>query len=114
MYGERQADGSMKWREGLNLRAKQYSEEELLEHYGELNNWDILAYQRLSAEFCVRWILDAEEWGVRMPYEEACIVDADVLNRQTHLTDEDLYMAREKLAPLKPNPPFPTRDDVLH
>ena len=96
------------------MRAKQYSEEELLEHYGELNNWDILAYQRLSAEFCVRWILDAEEWGVRMPYEEACIVDADVLNRQTHLTDEDLYMAREKLAPLKPNPPFPTRDDVLH
>ena len=98
MYTERLPDGTVRWHTCLDLQAKQYSEAEILEHYGELNNWDIIHTQRLSAEFCVRWILDAEEWGITMPYEEACIVDADVLNHQTHLTEDDLYRAREKLA----------------
>lgn len=84
----------------LEVDKEQYTEEQLVEEYAYLNNWTIIRKQKnLSADFCIRWILDVEERGIRIPYEEACIVDADVLKYQTHLTQDDLCEARRRLAP---------------
>lgn len=97
MYSEKQVDGTVVWRPSLNLWKTQYAEEELIENYIRLNNWDILHTQHLSADFCVRWILDVEEQGMRIPYEETCIDDNDVLRHQPHLTAEDIRAARARL-----------------
>ncbi len=83
----------------LDLQGQQYSEEELLEHYCELDNRSILRNQKLSADFCVRYLLDCAEWGIQLCFEEAWIHDVDVLRYQPHLTQEDLREARRRLEP---------------
>lgn len=88
-------DGTKEVYHCLDLQHQQYSEDELLEHYTQLDNRSILRTQKgLSADFCVKYLLDCEEWGIRLCYEEAYIFDADVLRHQPHLTQEDLQEAR--------------------
>lgn len=84
----------------LDITKNQYTEEQLIDQYRFLDNWAIIRKQKnLSADFCIRWILDVEERGIRISYEETFIVDADVLKYQKHLTQEDLREARRRLAP---------------
>ncbi len=84
----------------INLHGQQYTEEELLEHYCQIDNRTILRTQKgLSAEFCVRYLLDCADWGIRLCFEEAWIHDVDVLHYQKHLTQEDLREARRRLEP---------------
>lgn len=93
-------DGTKEVYHCLDLQHQQYSEDELLEHYTQLDNRSILRTQKgLSADFCVKYLLDCEEWGIRLCYEEAYIFDADVLRHQPHLTQEDLQEARRRLEP---------------
>lgn len=93
-------DGTREVHVCLDLQGQQYSEDELLEHYCELDNRSILRTQKgLSADFCVKYLLDCAEWGIRLCFEEAWIHDVDVLRYQTHLTQEDLREARRRLEP---------------
>jgi hypothetical protein len=93
-------DGTTEVYRCLDLHNQQYSEEELLEHYCRIDNRSILRTQKgLSADFCVKYLLDCEDWGIRLCYEEAYIFDVDVLRHQPHLTQEDLQEARRRLEP---------------
>lgn len=77
-----------------DLRQKKYSIQLLEENINNLSISIILHTQILTPDFCVKYILN-EDYASCV--EETYICDLDVLRRQPHITQDDLYNARIKL-----------------
>jgi len=75
----------------LMLRPHFYSMAELTKSIWELSLQTLLDTQTLTADFCVRFILD-EDYAAGN--EETYICDGDVLDCQPHLSKDDLDQAR--------------------
>lgn len=79
------------------LCTKQYSLEELEAHADTLEMRTVLNTQKLTAEFCVRHMLNLQppdcSWEDWYFFDDRC-----VLARQKHLSQEDLDEARRKIA----------------
>ena len=76
-----------------DLCLKQYTIEELEENVDYLELRTILAKQKITADFAIKYILNDE---YHTSTEESYICDYDVLKSQKHLTKEDLALARQK------------------
>lgn len=82
--------------EDLFKNKHKYTTEELEENLDHLWLKNILATQTLTAEFCVKHMLNAQMPDV--DYEEwLYFTDYTVLTRQKHLTEDDLQRARDVL-----------------
>lgn len=77
-----------------DLYKKKYSIEVIEENVDDLEIKTMLSTQFLTAEFCIKYILNEDYVST---VEEKYICDIDVLLRQKHLTQEDLCNARIKL-----------------
>jgi hypothetical protein len=78
-----------------DLRKKKYSIDLLEKNIDNLSISIILKTQILTADFCVKYILN-EEYASCV--EETYICDLDVLYHQPHIKHNDLYNARRNLA----------------
>lgn len=77
-----------------DLYRKKYDIETIEENVDDLDIKTMLCTQKLTAEFCVKYILNDDYVST---VEESYICDIDVLLRQKHLKQEDLINARIKL-----------------
>lgn len=77
-----------------DLYRKKYDIETIEENVDDLDIKTMLYTQKLTAEFCVKYILNDDYVST---VEESYICDIDVLLRQKHLKQEDLINARIKL-----------------
>jgi hypothetical protein len=76
-----------------DLRNHQYSIEQLEENIDNLTNKTLLYTQKLTADFCVKYILNDEYTSC---VEETYINVYDVLQAQPHITKEELSEALTK------------------
>ena len=76
-----------------DLRNRQYSIEQLEENIDNLTNKTLLYTQKLTADFCVTYILNDEYTSC---VEETYINVYDVLQAQPHITKEELSEALTK------------------
>lgn len=79
----------------IDLYNKKYSIEILEKNIYNLSILIILRTQLLTPDFCVKYILSEEYASTN---EETYICDFDVLRHQPHITQQDLYHSRRKLA----------------
>jgi hypothetical protein len=77
-----------------DLYRKKYSIEIIELNVDDLEIRTMLSTQVLTAEFCVKYILNDDYVST---VEERYICDSDVLFHQKHLTQQDLSNARIKL-----------------
>ena len=70
------------------LRYKKYDIVTLEYNIDRLSLRTLLATQKLTPEFCVKYILNYEEHG--MCVEDSYICDGDILLYQKHITQQDL------------------------
>lgn len=73
------------------LRYKKYDIATLEYNIDRLSLRMLLRTQKLTPEFCVKYILNSEEHG--MCVEDSYLFDEDILNCQEHITQKDLYEA---------------------
>jgi hypothetical protein len=79
-----------------DLYKSKFSIEVLEENINNLDNQTIISTQILTADYCIKYILD-EKFGYITIVEDTYICDSDVLYYQKHLTQQDLINARIKL-----------------
>jgi hypothetical protein len=73
----------------LDLYNNQYDMHILKEYIYALNLWDILKTQRLTRDFCVKYILNK---NYQVTKEEESINFKDVLRYQKHIDKRDLLV----------------------
>ena len=76
------------------LRYKKYDIATLEYNIDRLSLGMLLRTQKLTPEFCVKYILNSEEHG--MCVEDSYICDSDILLYQEHITRKELDEAYEK------------------
>jgi hypothetical protein len=78
----------------FDLMTNQYSMELLEKNIDNFNKKILLRYQKLNAEFCMKYILDMD---IESGSEDSYIYDKIyILNRQPHITDEEFDKAFKK------------------
>ena len=80
----------------LDLHNKQYDMTTLKENIYAVSLWDILKTQRLTIDFCVKYILNK---NYQLTKEEETIHFKDVLLYQTHLDKRDLLVGIVNYSP---------------
>ena len=80
----------------LDLHNKQYDMTVLKEHIYAHNIWDILKTQKLTKEFCVKYILNK---NYQMTEEEEKITFKDVLEFQPHIDKRELLVGIVNYSP---------------
>jgi len=76
-------------------KKNQYDIETLEYNISNLELRKLLQTQKLTPEFCVKYILNPEEHG--MSREDYYFCDYDILIYQKHITKEELINARKNL-----------------
>jgi hypothetical protein len=80
----------------LDLHNKQYDMKVLKENIAAHNLWDILKTQKLTKEFCVKYILNK---NYQFTEEEEKITFQDVLNLQPHIDKRELLVGIVNYSP---------------
>lgn len=80
----------------LDLYNKQYDMQTLKEHIYAHNIWDILKTQKLTKEFCVKYILNK---NYQFTEEEEKITFKDVLSLQPHIDKRELLVGIVNYSP---------------
>ena len=80
---------------GLDLHNKKYDIETLEQHVDEINMKTCVNTQILTAEFCVKYVLNEDYMSCIE--ETYCLDYGYVLRRQPHLTKEDIMCEYAKI-----------------
>jgi len=88
-------DGKAVCVQTLNLRKQQYDIETLTANVDDLNMKECVNSQVLTAEFCVKYVLNEEYMScIEDTY---CLTYGYVLQRQPHLTKEEIFEEYKKI-----------------
>lgn len=88
-------DGQWVVKPTLNLRQHQYDIATLIAHVDDLNMKECVNSQVLTAEFCVKYVLNEEYMScIEDTY---CLCYGYVLQRQPHLTKADIFAEYAKI-----------------
>ena len=80
----------------LDLYNKQYDQQTLKEHIFAVSLWDILKTQKLTCDFCVKYILN-KNYQLEKIYETITI--HDVIKLQSHISKSDLLVGIANYSP---------------
>jgi hypothetical protein len=80
----------------IDLYNKQYDLQILKEHIYAVSLWDILKTQRLTSNFCVKYILNK---NYQMEKNDETITINDVVNLQPHISKIELLVAIANYSP---------------
>jgi hypothetical protein len=80
----------------LDLYNNQYDMQTLKEHIFDVSLWDILRTQKVTKEFCVKYILNK---NYQISKEEEQIRFQDVLQLQPHIEKRDLLVCIVNYSP---------------
>ena len=80
----------------LDLYNNQYDMQTLKEHIFDVSLWDILRTQKVTKEFCVKYILNK---NYQISKEEEQIRLQDVLQLQPHIEKRDLLVCIVNYSP---------------
>jgi hypothetical protein len=79
----------------MYLRTNKYSVETLIQNIDEINIKTCINTQTLTADFCVKYVLNQEYMSC---IEDTYLINIDyVLSKQQHLTREAIVRAYEKI-----------------
>jgi hypothetical protein len=80
----------------LDLNNNQYDMKTLKENIYAYNLWDILKTQKLTTDFCVKYILNK---NYQLSKEEEKITFKDVLQLQPHIDKRELFISIVNYSP---------------
>jgi len=100
--------------ETVDLKTQHYTQDILKYNIYKLSLWEILRTQKLTAEFCVKYILNND---FQLTEEDEKISVNDVLKLQPHISEEELVYTINKYSIIrrlfKRIDSFPNFDEFL-
>ena len=88
-------DGKKVYVPALHLRKQKYDIETLIENVDYINMKECVNTQILTAEFCIKYVLNEEYMSCLE--DTYCLCLGYVLQRQPHLTEEELLNEYSKI-----------------
>ena len=80
----------------LEANNNKYDEETIIKNLDTLSLWCILTTQKVSAEFCVKYVWAPNDEYAKDTDDEEIYLH-DILNWQPHLTEDDIHNCPEYL-----------------